>query len=789
MKIQCSCGAKFEFEITPAMAAAPVQFMCPACGQDASPFVDSLVRRELGQTASPSGTPIALGRAQGAGAEPAGAQPRLALRKETPPSGPAEPSSANEAAPNPCPKHPGQFAAEQCSVCGKPICPRCMELFGYVCSPLCKAKAEARGMPVPVYSGQTSVREARVWRRTVWIASVLGGAAALVLGFWFWYSWFGSVPKAIFSVRFPETALAGQSAFGGQNLDQVVLFHGATLARYSINPQKEIWSVRLLDRERYSRIAEAQLKAMQERNVHLTDQGVEDLPKIPPADKLIDQLEGSAEDAMTLYVRGENVWVASPGKVVRYDWETGKPAKEFQVPPGAGAIRSRGDDLIFLNASPAPPGMTDLNLNTCDLRTEDFGQGATLNGPALAGGTADNSQLAGLPLGMPGRDMGKAMDPSKVEEQAQHLSTAQRLALPATLANSMNQERELAVMDDRAKPQNPSAQETTARGSTSLVPTRDGFIEFAVRVLESRIVERSAVKAGTGKPALSDGLTAGGSMDAANGILNEMQHERGGDLVQVDESRYQVTLRRPGSAGGWTGEVIGAPRLFPLESATVLTAGKTLMVFDKTNKLLWKSSLSFELPNIPEATDPQSARFGEGPCVERQGALYVFDQGFLACFDLANGNRRWGLPTVGVAGLLFDDHNMVYVNTTSASPEKLRYSRQIDLSQKINPVVLKVDSTTGRVLWRTEQAGLVSYVSGKLVLSTESYQPSPEEQDGPDTGLETLPYLRIRRLDAHNGRELWQYFQQRAPLDIAFEGNRIRLVFRKEVQVLRFMVL
>jgi hypothetical protein len=36
---------------------------------------------------------------------------------------------------------------------------------------------------------------------------------------------------------------------------------------------------------------------------------------------------------------------------------------------------------------------------------------------------------------------------------------------------------------------------------------------------------------------------------------------------------------------------------------------------------------------------------------------------------------------------------------------------------------------------------------------------------------------------------MWEHFQQRAPLDIQFDRNTIRLVFRKEVQVLRFLAL
>src|SRR5215831_15841526 len=60
MKVQCSCGTKHEFEITPVMANTPVKFVCPVCGTDSSEFVDSLIRRELGQTETPHGVPVPI---------------------------------------------------------------------------------------------------------------------------------------------------------------------------------------------------------------------------------------------------------------------------------------------------------------------------------------------------------------------------------------------------------------------------------------------------------------------------------------------------------------------------------------------------------------------------------------------------------------------------------------------------------------------------------------------------------------------------------------------------------
>jgi outer membrane protein assembly factor BamB len=256
--------------------------------------------------------------------------------------------------------------------------------------------------------------------------------------------------------------------------------------------------------------------------------------------------------------------------------------------------------------------------------------------------------------------------------------------------------------------------------------------------------------------------------------------------VEEDASRYQVTLRRPGTDETWTGEVIGPSKVFPLDTVNVLTASKQVIVFDKHNKKLWQNSLNYNVIRGLDALDEESATYGQGPCVERKGVLYIFDEGVLTAFDLATGNVRWRLPSVGIAGLFFDDDDNIYVNTTTASPDSIKYSRQIDISDKVRSVVMKVDPKKGQVLWSVEPGGLVNHVYDKVILVAQSYSPVDEDNDGPTAGFATPAHLRIRRINARNGHEVWEYFQQRAPLDIGFEKNTIRLVFRKEVQVLKF---
>jgi len=178
--------------------------------------------------------------------------------------------------------------------------------------------------------------------------------------------------------------------------------------------------------------------------------------------------------------------------------------------------------------------------------------------------------------------------------------------------------------------------------------------------------------------------------------------------------------------------------------------------------------------------------------VERKDTLYVFDEGVLTAFDLATGNVRWRLPSVGITGLFFDNEGMIYVNATTASPDTIKYSNQIDITRNANPVVMKIDPRTGKGLWTAEVGGLVNYVSGKFIYTMHSYQADDDEASGAYTadsiaGRES--FLSIKRINPKNGHVMWEHCQKRVPLDVQFDQNTIRLVFRKEVQVLRFFAL
>jgi outer membrane protein assembly factor BamB len=806
MKIQCACGAKYAFDVTPEMVENPVRFVCQNCGLDSSDYVNGLIRQELGV-----GIPVTPPSPPAAPPPPArvfSATPHLRIASAAGSAGPTVETAAGSEAPQYCLRHGGELCTQRCVVCQKPICPKCMEHFGFVCSPLCKSRAEARKINVPVYEGQKWVVEAQYWQKVGKISTAVGAGVAALLGLWFWYAWFGSVPHPVFSVRFADSALSGQSTLCGKN--QIVFLHGNTLARYNISSKKEIWSHPMIDPQLIKdAVARANGNA-QAVAALASEAGNMDMGQF---------VEQAMEEGMQLQANGSNVWVSAPGKLTHYDWDTGKVLQEIPLAGGMGEMIPQGNELLMMGESETgQQRVTHVNLATGELRTEDIGQpekpadaparnasGKTVVASARGAG---GSPAAGLPL-RPGANAGKALDPEKVAEQAQSLPLPARIALPALLANSMHQERIMQEADDGEDDAHSRAWQNALAsrmfenpwiaGVSSFIPSEFGSLQLGVRILQTNIVTRDAMKAPPAKSVLDSGnLNVTKTADVANEILNEMQRNRGGNTVSEDESRYQVTIHRPDStdAADWTGEVVGPPALFSLKTVNVLTSGKTVTVLDKTNKKLWQATLAYSVPAGAGILDEEGgfgarkSPYGEGPCIEHGNTLYVFDQAVLTAFDLATGNARWRLPSVGIAGLFFDDKGMLYVNSTTASPENIKFSRQIDINQKTDAIFLKVDPKNGRILWKAEPGNFISYLSGKFIYTYYVNYAGDDSGMADLAGITPTPsFVRIRRINPRNGDIMWDYQQKRAPLNLQFNGNTIELVFRKEVQVLKFLSL
>ena len=718
------------------MAREPVKFVCPQCGLDSSEMVNQLVQQELAEQNLPPVPPPPSDAV--VPPKPAPARLKIVHAEK-----PAEPAAAENVTPETyvpkhCPKHPQNLATEKCTICGKPICPQCMEVFGYFCSPLCKSKAEMQGIIAPEYAAQGFAVERRFWRKAGLIFGSLVTLLVLGLGFWIWYAWFGSVPHTYFSVRFADDDRAYAGSLQLVGTDQIVFLHGGTLARYDLKTGKAVWSRELVTADQIAGIVkqtdDARSRAMQ-------NSSGDEYIHVPAPTEEQREAKIALQNSLTLRVSGQDIWVAGPGKLTHYDWNTGKVLQETALPDSAVAFNDPNSGGLF---------STD----------------------------------------------GKPLNPNKVAEQAQNLNLPARISLPALLANaSHEQQLEAALRDSdgatHARAHNPGAA-PAANENVSLVGNEDGLVQFTVRMLQQNIVAREAMRAASKKSVLNNpNLTVADTASVANETLNEMQRNNGGGTVTEDDSRYQVTVHIPNSPdiADWTGEVVGPPELLVLKTVNVIAAGKTITVLDKSNKKLWDATLTYIVSN---GGDFEKSPYGDGPCVEHNGQLFVFDQAVLSAFDLTTGNARWRLPSVGVVGLFFDAQNNLYINTTTGNPDDIKYSREIDVTKSTAAELLKINPVTGKILWRTSPGGFVSYLSGNFIYAVQSYDPNPADQDtgsDPMADLRKPPFLRIVRIDPRNGRVLWDYEQDRCPIDVQFNQNTIELIFKREVQVLKYLTL
>jgi outer membrane protein assembly factor BamB len=326
--------------------------------------------------------------------------------------------------------------------------------------------------------------------------------------------------------------------------------------------------------------------------------------------------------------------------------------------------------------------------------------------------------------------------------------------------------------------------------SSELFAAGENLVELRVKLVEAKITYAQSIK--PGGPSQLGGQTTAGSSAGLVGeeIFNDIKRSQTGGVRPVDESRYEARLRRwiQSEPVEWQGEVTGAPSFFPLATVDLMVAGQALAVFDKENHKLFDSKLSY----------PLNERFTTGdladrlmPAAERDNVLYFFDQGVLTAFSLPSGEVRWRLPSFGISAIQFDDHGMLYVDSTKAGPEDIQYADTIHL-EKIPPVLLKVDPASGKILWKAEDRGERCLVSGKFLYCESVQRGGIAIAAALGDALNAPPgeapvYFRLYRMDPATGEALWSLYREQCPQNLAVQANRILLRFGNDVELFKFL--
>ena len=430
-----------------------------------------------------------------------------------------------------------------------------------------------------------------------------------------------------------------------------------------------------------------------------------------------------------------DVWLVGPVAVLRLDRQTGA-RKDLTLPDNILEIgTSAGSILVVSHQVTGTNQLTRISLADGTTQTEDA---------SVTPGSAAPARGNRPP---PGQRANPA--PQSTTDRLRGLATAQ------------TREESPAPPKPAAPPQ-PMQQQYLAAGS--------GAVQFTAQLLEYKTVVHEAMKQ-RGKSVLDSGnVTASQGIDLAEEMMNDSKREETGGVDIEDVSRYHVTLHRlfAKDVPDWSGEVTGPPRLITLKSVDLLVAGTNLYVFDQNNKKLWEAHLAF-LPRDPDWAGPDSF-----PCLEKSDALFFADKGVLTRFDLFTGNVRWRLTSVGISEMQMDDRGNLYVDSTTAGAESIRFSQQVNLRNRVELVIMRVDPAQGKVLWSShfDSTRYRALPSGKFLFSTREWQEQDplRMEDGPDNNFQhqTPPcLLRRSHLDLSPRQENSRQGRSPAKLDPA----------------------
>lgn len=436
---------------------------------------------------------------------------------------------------------------------------------------------------------------------------------------------------------------------------------------------------------------------------------------------------------------GSDVWLAVPGNLHRIDFTSG--------------------NLKSSVALPTPTEQVELNEKALLAIADTEGTQKTLSRVNLADGKVTSETWIDRNAPPPGRATNLPNAPERI---------------PTAMSGAFGSDD-----SDNQAPPTADRQEILTAGAN--------IVTFDVKMKDVNFTLIEAMKpTKSSESVLESGVSAANSMGKAEDLLNEISREGGAGHRFVDWSRYRVSLRRqlPMDGPEWNGEVTGPPAFFPLQTVDVLFAGTNVYVFNKRNVKLWESKLSFP---IIEALG--LGRRGVTPCFEAGGLLYCFDQGTLTAFELASGKVRWRFTSVGITSVVRDDKGMLYVCSTTASPESIQYQNQIELNDRAEPLLLKVHPATGKVIWQVAGIGTKCYFSNGYLYATREANSIFETASAALSRRPTISYFQLFRVKPSNGKKLWETMRPNPPNFVEVQENRILLQYGNGVEVLKFFSL
>jgi outer membrane protein assembly factor BamB len=443
-----------------------------------------------------------------------------------------------------------------------------------------------------------------------------------------------------------------------------------------------------------------------------------------------------------LFVDNDGIWICLGDRVLRLDRATGQIKKTIPVTGQFVSFTPAGSNILVVSAKgPTAREAMQINLATGDTTTRDI--------------VIPRSEKHQMPNELP----------PNVQPTAAVL-----------LSQALDEQKFNKPLDAM---------------SSEFFSTGQNMVELRVKLLEPKVTYVQAIKS-RGPSHLDGNTTASTSVgDVEEEVFNDIKRSQTGGVKTIDESRYEVKLRRWTDAMPveWTGQVLGLPSFFPLQTVDLLVAGPWLAVFDKNNQKLFEAKLSYPIGDqfSPKFWDRHSA-----PALESKGSLYFFDKGVLTAFSLPSGEVRWRATTVGTTKVQQDASGALYVDTTTAAPEDIQYSEQIKF-QNAAPLLMKIDAASGKILWQAASLGQDCYLSGKYLYTSSVNKGGIAMANGLAEALnapreEGPIYFHVYRLDPADGKQMWDFYRQERPMELSFDQTRFLIRFSDRVLVYKYLV-
>ena len=320
-----------------------------------------------------------------------------------------------------------------------------------------------------------------------------------------------------------------------------------------------------------------------------------------------------------------------------------------------------------------------------------------------------------------------------------------------------------------------------------------------IHCFEKKITERQLISATAGSELdEADKKTTGGwGTDAATfskALAKDAAREATGGRERVDESTYEITIRRPFAATlrpTATLRVQGRPEIFSTGTLTLIAAENTLAAFGSENQKLWEMKLGMPVARTGNSLGEEED-FGDAsvavparPCMEQDGTLYFFDQAFLGAFEVKTGKPLWRLPSIGIRKVQFDSGS-IYITSANGNPDSLKFG---GAGNDSIPLILRVDAKSGKILWKLEKYQNCFVSDGNLYVTRETRNSEDMVNQVFDPSKAPDCRFKLYKLSARSGEAQWEWFQTRRPMHIEAHKKQVSLLFSGELQVIKSMAL